>query len=100
MFILRIILILIGLAFIGFGYAIWFKGKYDLINNYEKDKENGKLNDSFAKRVGKIAFFGGIACFASGIIAMFMNYTFTLISYIFCIVSISAALIFNVCYRK
>jgi len=95
MFILRIILILIGLVFIGFGYAIWFKEKYNLINNFQKDKKNGKLNDSFAKKVGKIEFIGGIACFALGIITMFLNDVSTLISFIFCIVSIIAALIFN-----
>lgn len=89
------ILILIGLVFIGFGYAIGFKGKYNLINNFENDKKNGKSSDSFAKRVGIIEFIGGIACFALGIITMFLDDVFTLISFIFCIVSIIAALIFN-----
>ncbi len=95
MFVLRIILILIGLVFIGFGYAIWFKGKYNLINNFQKDKKNGKLNDSFAKRVGKIEFIGGIVCFTLGIITMPLNDVFTLVSFIFCIVSIIVALILN-----
>lgn len=95
MIVLRIILILIGLVFISFGYVIWFKEKYNLINNFQEDRENGKFNDSFAKRVGKIEFIGGIACFALGIITMFLNDVFTLISFIFCIVSIIAALIFN-----
>jgi len=92
---MRIILILIGLVFIGFGYAIWFKGKYNLINNFKNDKKNDKLNDAFAKRVGKIEFIGGIASFILGIIAMFMNAVFTWISFIICIVSIMVALIFN-----
>lgn len=92
---LRIILILIGLLFIGFGYNIWFKGKYDLINNFEKDKKRGKKNESFAKRVGIIEFAGGVACFILGIIAMFLDDTFTLIFFIFCIASIITALIVN-----
>ncbi len=95
MFIIRIILILIGLVFIGFGYAIWFKGKYNLINNFQNDKKNNKLNDAYARRVGKIEFIGGIVSFTLGIITMFLNDAFTLISFIFCIVSILAALIFN-----
>lgn len=95
MLILRLILIIIGLVFIGFGYAIWFKGKYDLINNFQNDKRNGKLNDSYAARVGKIEFIGGLACFALGIITMFLNDVFILISFIFCIVCIIAALIYN-----
>lgn len=32
MLILRIILITIGLVFIGLGYSIWLKEKYNLIN--------------------------------------------------------------------
>ena len=58
---MRIFLILIGLVFIGFGYAIWFKEKYNLINNFQNDKKNDKLNDAYAKRVGKIEFIGGNA---------------------------------------
>ncbi|SET43314.1 hypothetical protein SAMN05660297_02403 [Natronincola peptidivorans] len=95
MFILRITLILIGLAFIGFGYAIWFKEKYHLINNFENDKKNGRLSDSFAKRVGMIELIGGITCFTLGLISIFLNDVFTLIFFIFCIVSIITALIFN-----
>ncbi len=95
MFILRIILIIFGLLFIGFGYAIWFKRKYNLINNFKNDRKNGKLNDSFAKRVGIIEFIGGIASFSLGIIAMFLDDVFTIVSFTFCIISIIAALIFN-----
>lgn len=92
---LRIILILMGLLFIGFGYNIWVKGKYDLINNFEKDKKSGKKNESFAKRVGIIEFSGGVACLALGIIAMFLDDAYTLIFFIFCIVSIIIVLIVN-----
>lgn len=79
----------------GFGYAIWFKENYNLINNFQNDKKNGKLSDSYAKRVGKIEFIGGLVCFASGIITIFLNDVFTLISFIFCIIGIIAALILN-----
>lgn len=90
-FVLRIVLILIGLLFISFGYSIWFKKKYYLINNFEK----GKSNDSFAKRVGIIEFIGGIFCFVLGIISMFFDEIFTIVSFIVCIISIIVALIFN-----
>ncbi len=95
MFVLRIILILTGFVFIGFGYAIWIKGKYDLINNFQNDKKNGKLDDDYAKRVGKIEFIGGVACVVLGIIAMFLNDLFSLIAFIFCIVSMISALLLN-----
>ena len=35
MTLLKIILILVGLAFITFGYLIYFKEKYNLINDFE-----------------------------------------------------------------
>lgn len=92
---LQITLILIGALFIGFGYAIWFKHKYHLINNFESEKKKGRLNDSYAKRVGIIEFVGGVLCFVLGILAMFLDETFTVISFIFCIVGIVVALIVN-----
>ncbi|RKD33422.1 DUF3784 domain-containing protein [Thermohalobacter berrensis] len=88
-------MILIGLTFMGFGYAIYFKGKYNLINSFKNDKKSGKLDDSFAKRVGIIEFIGGITCVAIGIINMFLEDSFTLISFVFSIVIIITALIFN-----
>ncbi len=95
MYILRLTLILVGLIFIGFGYAIWLKGKYNLINNFQTDKKKGKLNDSYAKRVGIIEFIGGILCIALGIVSIFMNDTFTLIAFILCIIGIIIGLAIN-----
>ncbi len=95
MFVLRIMLILIGLLFIGFGYAIWFKRKYNLINNFKDDNKSGKSYDSFAKRVGIIEFIGGIVCFILGVVAIFLDDVFTMIFFIFCIISIIVALTFN-----
>ncbi|MCR3922858.1 MAG: DUF3784 domain-containing protein [Firmicutes bacterium] len=92
---LRVMLIFIGTLFIGFGYAIWFKQKYHLINNFENDKQRGKLNDAFAKRVGIIEFIGGIVCLLLGVVTMFLDEAFTVISFVTCIVGIILALIVN-----
>ena len=35
MILMKIILILVGLAFITFGYLIYFKEKYNLVRKYE-----------------------------------------------------------------
>jgi hypothetical protein len=79
----------------GFGYAIWFKNNYDLINNFKNDKKNGKLDDSYAKRVGMIEFIGGMLCLVLGIVGMFLEDAFTIGFFAFCIMSIITALIFN-----
>ena len=42
MTLLKIILILVGLAFITFGYLIYFKEKYNLINDFESNFKSGK----------------------------------------------------------
>lgn len=83
------------MVFIIFGYAIWFKGKYTLINNFISDREKGKLDDFYAERVGKIEFIGGISCVVLGIITMFLEDKFTLMFSIVCILFICTALIIN-----
>lgn len=60
MFILKIILITVGIAFLTFGYFIYFKKQYHLINNFESDYKEGSKTESYAKRVGIIEFILGI----------------------------------------
>ena len=60
MFIIKMIAIILGLAFILFGYFIFFRKKYFLINNYEEDFQAGRKDESYAKRVGIIEFTLGI----------------------------------------
>jgi hypothetical protein len=78
MIVLRIVLIVIGIPFIYYGFNILFMEKYNLINNYEKDKKIGKVDEGFAKRVGAIEFFGGKICLILGIAAMFLEDKYTL----------------------
>ena len=60
MTLLKIILILVGLAFIIFGYLIYFKEKYNLINGFERDFKSGRKTESYAKKVGLIELIIGI----------------------------------------
>lgn len=52
--ILKIISLILALAFAFFGYNIYFKKKYKLINNFEKDYKNGLKDEKYAKKVGII----------------------------------------------
>ncbi len=67
MTLLKIILILVGLAFIIFGYLIYFKEKYNLINGFESDFKSGRKIESYAKRVGLIKLIIGIIFVLIGI---------------------------------
>ncbi|MDU5913419.1 MAG: DUF3784 domain-containing protein [Anaerococcus vaginalis] len=58
--ILKIISLILALAFIFFGYNIYFKKKYKLINNFEKDYKNGLKDEEYAKKVGIIELLLGI----------------------------------------
>ena len=58
--ILKIISLILALAFTFFGYNIYFKKKYRLINNFEKDYKNGLKNEEYAKKVGLIELILGI----------------------------------------
>ena len=68
MLILKMISVLLGLAFILFGYFIYFREKYDLINGFEADFKMGRKNEDYAKRVGKVYLGIGIVILIMGII--------------------------------
>lgn len=67
MIILKIILILLGLAFLSFGYLIYFKGHYNLINGYESDYKSGRKTIRYAKKVGIIELVLGLIFLFAGI---------------------------------
>jgi len=59
--VLKIVAVLLGLAFTLFGYFIFFKKKYYLINGFDEAFKNGSKTEDYAKRVGLIEFIVGIA---------------------------------------
>ena len=67
MILMKIILILVGLAFITFGYLIYFKEKYNLINGFERDFKSGRKTEVYAKKVGLVELIIGIIFILIGI---------------------------------
>jgi len=67
MLFLKILAVVLGLAFLLFGYFIYFKKKYNLINGFEADFKAGRKNEEYARRVGMVEFVVGIAIFIAGI---------------------------------
>ena len=66
MIVIKVLAILLGLAFLLFGYFIYFKKKYDIINGFEADFKAGRKNEDYAKRVGMVEFVVGIAILVAG----------------------------------
>lgn len=61
MYLLKYILLILGFLLTIFGYLIYFKKKYHLINNFEEDLRSERFDIGYAKRVGLIELTGGIA---------------------------------------
>lgn len=64
----KIIAVVLGLAFVLFGYFIYFKKKYHLINDFSEDYKAGQKDEQYAKKVGLTEFIIGIVLLAVGII--------------------------------
>ncbi len=59
----KIIALVLGLAFSLFGYLICFKKKYHLINGFEADYKAGRRDERYAARVGLVELVVGIVLF-------------------------------------
>ena len=59
MIVVKFIALILGLAFLLFGYFIFFKEKYNLINGFESDRKAGRRDKRYAKRIGLIEFILG-----------------------------------------
>lgn len=73
MTLLKIILIALGATFSIFGYLIYFKKKYNLINGFEENYKDGSKTESYARKIGLIELLLGVALLMVGfylIIAM------------------------------
>lgn len=67
MTLLKIIIIALGATFSIFGYLIYFKKKYNLIDDYEANRKAGKKTESYARKVGLIELLLGIALLMIGL---------------------------------
>ena len=64
---LKVVVVLVGLAFTLFGYFIYFKKKYNLINGFEAAFKAGRKSEKYAKRVEMVEFVIGIPILIAGI---------------------------------
>lgn len=70
MLILKIVLILLGASFLTFGYLIYSKERYELINGFESDLKVGRKTEEYAKKVEKIELTIGAVILIAGIVVI------------------------------
>ena len=70
MTVLKIVTAVLGLAFLLFGYFIFFRRKYDLINDFKAEYEAGRKGEDYARRVGLIEFVLGLALLLGSLLLM------------------------------
>nr|WP_316623443.1 DUF3784 domain-containing protein [uncultured Ruminococcus sp.] len=68
MAVIKIIAVILGAAFLIFGYFIFFKERYDLINGFEADRRAGRRDEHYAKRVGLIELIVGAVMLIAGVV--------------------------------
>ncbi|MDU1642880.1 DUF3784 domain-containing protein [Peptoniphilus harei] len=73
MTLLKITLTLVGVAFIIFGYLIYFKEKYNFINGFEGEFKSGRKTEVYAKKVGLVELIIGIIFILIGIIVIIIK---------------------------
>ena len=69
---LKIIAVILGLAFTVFGYFIFFKKKYSLINGFEEQYKAGLKTEKYAKCVGLVEFIIGIALLVAAVVLIIL----------------------------
>lgn len=90
MIVILITFTLVGAMLATFGYLIYFRGKYGLINNFYEDRQRGLFNDAYARGVGLVEFIAGIVTTLSGIAAMIVGWSLYWLPALGCLLSVTA----------
>lgn len=62
---------LLGLAFAIFGYLIFFKKQYSLINGFDAAFREGRRTEKYARRVGLIELVLGVLLLVASVLSLF-----------------------------
>ena len=72
MLILKTLLPIAGAAFLLFGYFIFFRKKYSLINGFDAAFKEGRKTERYARRVGLVEFILGILLLIASVILILL----------------------------
>lgn len=92
---LGIIMIVLSGALGFFGYMIAMRDKYALITNYVMEKHAGKVDSSYAQRVGWIEIFAAVYFFLFGVLSLFFSNPFAWTVFLIGVVLFVAAALLN-----
>ena len=68
---LKLIVLALGIAFTLFGYLIYFRKKYSLINGFDAAFKAGRKSEAYAKRLGLVELFiGAVLLIMAAILAL------------------------------
>ena len=70
---LKLIAVLLGLAFTLFGFFIFFRKNYSLINGFDADFKAGRKTEAYARRVGLTELLLGIALLLAGLLLVLFD---------------------------
>lgn len=69
---IQAILIILGVISLYYGYNIFFKKKYDLINDFEAEFKVGRKTEKYAERIGIVEFVLGAGMLIGGILLIIL----------------------------
>ena len=69
---LKIILAVLGIAFFLFGYFIYFKKKYSLINGFDQALREGRVGEDDARRAGLAELVIGICLLLTALLLILL----------------------------
>lgn len=69
---IQAILIILGVISLYYGYNIFFKKKYNLINDFEAEFKAGRKTEKYAERIGIIEFVLGAGMLIGGILLIIL----------------------------
>ena len=69
---IQAVLIILGVISLYYGYNIFFKKKYNLINDFEAEFKAGRKTEKYAERIGIIEFVLGAGILIGGILLIIL----------------------------
>lgn len=69
---IQAVLIILGVISLYYGYNIFFKKKYNLINDFEAEFKAGRKTEKYAERIGIIEFVLGAGMLIGGILLIIL----------------------------
>lgn len=85
--------LLLGFVCLYLGYQIYFRGKFDIINDFIEQKKQGVVGEDYAKKIGKIFLIMGNLFIAVALIFLIIKIVKFMIFALFFLVGLTLVLL-------